>query len=324
LEVILAQELDIIQTHHLSKTFGDVHALKSLNLSVPKHSITGFLGPNGAGKSTTIKLLLGLLEPSGGGGEIFGLDIQKESTQIRQRVGYLSQDPHFYPEMTAREVLRFTAKFFYSGPTKAIEERVQEILEMVGLSDKADRTVSGFSGGERQRLGIAQAQINYPDLLILDEPAASLDPMGRLDVLNIMRNLREKTTIFYSTHILDDVQQVSDRVVILNQGELIAQGPIEELLSTGRDIVYFITLEGNTIEAREEISNLPWISHLAEEPMNNIVQWRIAVNDPEKAKHALLPILVKNEQMTVLNFGRQERELEDVFMQLVGGGNHGN
>ena len=320
----MSQEMDIIQTHNLSKTFGDVQALKSLNLNVPKHSITGFLGPNGAGKSTTIKLLLGLLEPSAGGGEIFNLDIQKDSTQIRQRVGYLSQDPHFYPEMTARDVLRFTAKFFYAGPKTAIEDRMEEMLEMVGLSDKADRTVNGFSGGERQRLGIAQAQINYPDLLILDEPAASLDPMGRLDVLNIMRNLQEKTTIFYSTHILDDVQQVSDRVVILNQGELVAQGPIEELLSAGRDIVYMVSLEGDTINTRDEISKLPWVSHLAEESMDNIIQWRIAVNDPEKAKYELLPILVKNNQITVLNFGRQERELEEVFMQLVNGGNNGN
>lgn len=319
----MSQEMNVIQTHNLSKTFGEVQALKSLNLTVPKHSITGFLGPNGAGKSTTIKLLLGLLEPSAGGGEIFNLDIQKDSTQIRQKVGYLSQNPHFYPEMTARDVLWFTARFFYSGPQKAIEARVEEMLEMVGLSDKADRTVNGFSGGERQRLGIAQAQINYPDLLILDEPAASLDPMGRLDVLNIMRNLQEKTTIFYSTHILDDVQQVSDRVVILNQGELVAQGPIEELLSSGRDIVYFITLEGETIDAREEIAKLPWVSHLAEKPINNSVQWRIAVSDPERAKKDLLPILVKYQEVTVLNFGRQERELEDVFMQLVGGGKNG-
>ena len=320
----MSQENAVILTHNLSKTFGDVQALNSLNLSVPKHSITGFLGPNGAGKSTTIKLLLGLLEPSAGGGEIFGLDIQKESTLIRQKVGYLSQDPHFYSEMTARDVLAFTAKFFYSGSQKAIDDRVDEMLAMVGLSNKADRTVEGFSGGERQRLGIAQAQINYPDLLILDEPAASLDPMGRQDVLNIMRRLQEKTTIFYSTHILDDVQQVSDRVVILNQGELVAQGPIEELLSPGRDIVYFITLEGDTIQAGEEIKELPWVSHLSEEPKNNFIRWRIAVNDPDRAKQELLPILVKHKQMTVLNFGRQERELEDVFMQLVGGGNNGN
>jgi len=315
---------NVIQTNNLSKTFGNIEALNFLNLTVPKHSITGFLGPNGAGKSTTIKLLLGLLKPTSGTGEVFGLDIQKQSTEIRRRVGYLSQDPHFYPEMTAREVLRFTAKFFYTGPKNMIEERIEEMLLMVGLSEKADRNVNGFSGGERQRLGIAQAQINYPDLLILDEPAASLDPMGRQDVLNIMRNLQEKTTIFYSTHILDDVQRVSDRVVILNQGQLIAQGPIEELLSAGRDIVYVITLEGDTLKIRDKIIELPWVSNLAEEPLNNAIQWRIAVSDPDKAKRDLLPILVNCQGITVLNFGRQERELEEVFMRLVGGGNNGN
>ena len=112
--------------------------------------------------------------------------------------------------MTARETLRFTARFFYTGPKAAIEERIAETLDLVGLDDKADRPIKGFSGGERQRLGIAQAQVNYPDLLILDEPAAALDPMGRRDVLAVMERLRKHTTIFYSTHILEDVQRVSD------------------------------------------------------------------------------------------------------------------
>ncbi len=241
--------LPLIETHKLSKHFGDIDAVKSLDLTIPEHSITGFLGPNGAGKSTTIKLLLGLMRPSNGIGKIFGLDIVKDSADIRRRVGYLGQSPQFYPNMTAREILRFTAKFFYVGPKPLIEDRVNEMINMVGLEKKADRPVKGFSGGERQRLGIAQAQINYPDLLILDEPAAALDPMGRQDVLKIMENLRDKTTLFYSTHILDDVQKVSDRVVILNQGVLIAQGPIEDLLKSGRKIVYNVHVEGYTDRA---------------------------------------------------------------------------
>lgn len=312
----------VIQTHQLRKYFDDVEALKALDLNVPKHSITGLLGPNGAGKSTLIKLLLGLIEPTEGSGEVFGLDIQHQSPEIRRRVGYLSQNPHFYPEMTARDVLRFTARFFYTGPKHAIEARVDEMLAMVGLFTKADRPVKGFSGGERQRLGIAQAQINYPDLLILDEPAAALDPMGRQDVLNIMSNLREKTTIFYSTHILDDVQRVSDRVMILNQGELIAHGPIEELLSAGRDVVYFITIEGKSDGARKKLESLPWIAHLVEEPINSEICWRLAVSDPEIAKRDLLPLLVSFPEMTVLSYGRQERHLEEVFMQVISGANH--
>ena len=169
----------VIETHGLAKTYKGIQALKSLDLQVQPNSICGFLGPNGAGKTTTIRLLLGLARPAGGSGRVLGLDIGKENDEIRRRVGYLSQDPRFYEYMTARQTLRFTANFFYEGPRAAIEQRVAETLDLVGLADKADRPVKGFSGGERQRLGIAQAQVNYPDLLILDEPAASLEPQGR-------------------------------------------------------------------------------------------------------------------------------------------------
>lgn len=312
----------IIHTQNLSKSFGDVEALKGLDLDVPKHSITGFLGPNGAGKSTAIKLLLGLIQPSAGSGEIFGLDIQHQSPDIRRKVGYLAQNPNFYPEMTAREILHFTARFFYTGSPEAIKERIDNMLEMVGLTDKADRSIRGFSGGERQRLGIAQAQINDPDLLILDEPAAALDPLGRQDVLKIMEKLREKTTIFYSTHILDDVQRVSDRVVILNKGQLIAQGLIEDLLSAGREVIYYITFEGNSINARKKLEILPWVSSMKETNLNGAKQWQIAVKNSETAKRKLLPLLVSFKELTILSFGRSERELEDVFMDIVSGENH--
>ena len=213
----------IIETQDLSKTYKGVQALKRLCLKVPEHSIFGFLGPNGAGKTTTIKLLLGLLRPTSGGGTVFGHDIVRESMQVRKRIGYLAQNPSYYDFMTARETLRFRAKFFYSGPKSEIEQRVTETLELVGLQDKADRPIKGFSGGELQRLGIAQAQVNHPDLLILDEPAANLDPKGRRDVLDVMERLRKYATVFYCTHILGDVQQVSDTVAILNHGELVAK-----------------------------------------------------------------------------------------------------
>jgi ABC-2 type transport system ATP-binding protein len=226
----------VIHTRGLSKSYKGVDALKSLDLQVSQNSIFGFLGPNGAGKTTTIKLLLGLIRPTGGTASVFGLDVVRDSVAIRDRVGYLPQDPRFYEHMTARQILRYTARFYFTGPQAEIERRVAETLELVGLADKADRPIKGFSGGERQRLGIGQAQVNYPDLLILDEPAASLDPMGRRDVLEVMERLRKHTTIFYCTHILDDVQRVSDTVAILNHGQLVAYGPIEELLAGGDGI----------------------------------------------------------------------------------------
>src|SRR5512134_2315052 len=247
----------VIQTHELSKTYRDVAALQSLDLKVPPHSIFGFLGPNGAGKSTTIKLLLGLARPTSGTASVFDMDILRDSAEIRNHIGYLAQEPRYYDDMTARETLRFTARFFYNGPKRAIEERIEETLELVGLADKADRPIKGFSGGERQRLGIAQAQVNYPDLLILDEPAASLDPMGRRDVLEVMDRLRKHTTIFYSTHILEDVQRVSDTVAILNKGQLVAQAPIEELMNGKDGIVYSMTLTGDGKSAQARIAGQP-------------------------------------------------------------------
>src|SRR4030042_6531875 len=219
----------VIETHGLSKSYKNLQVLKSLDLKVHQNSIFGFLGPNGAGKTTTIKLMLGLTRPTSGSADIFGMDSVSQSVDIRARIGYLPQDPRFYEYMTARQTLHFTAEFFFKGPKKAIEERVDEMLELVDLGEKADRPIKTFSGGERQRLGIAQAQVNYPDLLILDEPAASLDPLGRRDVLEVMSKLRKYATIFYSTHILDEVHGGSDSGVILNKGALVAQGPIEEL-----------------------------------------------------------------------------------------------
>ena len=224
----------IISTENLTKTYGKRQVVSNLNLAVPRGSICGFLGANGAGKSTTIKLLLGLLQPTSGVGTVFGKNIAKDSVAIRERVGFLAQSPSFYGYLTARETLQFVAAFFFTGSKTAIAARIEELIELVGLSGKADRPVKGFSGGEKQRLGIAQAAINDPELIILDEPASALDPLGRRDVLKILESFRGRSTVFYSTHILDDVQRVSDRVVILDRGKLIAQGQIQDLLAGNR------------------------------------------------------------------------------------------
>lgn len=313
----------IIETHKLSKTFKGVQALTDLNLTVKQHSIFGFLGPNGAGKSTTIKLLLGLARPTSGSAKIFGEDTQEEGISIRKRVGYLAQDPRYYEHMTARETLRFTAKFFYSGPSAEIESRVQETLKLVGLEDKADRPIKGFSGGERQRLGIAQAQVNYPDLLILDEPAAALDPQGRHDVLEVMERLRKHTTIFYSTHILSDVQRVSDSVAILDHGKLISQAPIEELLNTNSAPVFNIGIRGEVEKARVRMASLPWITSIQAKPVNSHFSWEVTVSDETVAEEQLLPQVLAGREVTVLEYGRRKVDLEDIFLNLTEGDQNG-
>jgi ABC-2 type transport system ATP-binding protein len=309
----------VINTQSLSKAYKGVDALSNLDLKVPRNSIFGFLGPNGAGKSTTIKLLLGLIKPTGGSAAIFGLDSVRDSVAIRKRVGYLAQDPRYYDHMTARETLRFAARFFYRGPHDAIEERVAETLDLVGLADKADRPIRGFSGGERQRLGIAQAQVNYPDLLILDEPAAALDPMGRRDVLAVMERLRKHTTIFYSTHILEDVQRVSDSVAIMNHGRLVAQAPIAELLAGNGAAIYSLTIRGNAQPAQERIAAQPWVASIAAGPSNGTTTLQISVTDTSVAEALLLRFALADGE-TVTAFGRKHYNLEEIFMQIVEGG----
>jgi ABC-2 type transport system ATP-binding protein len=300
-----------------------VTALKSLDLTVSKNSIFGFLGPNGAGKTTTIKLLLGLARPTAGSATVFGHDIVHDNVEIRKRVGYLAQDPRYYEYMTARQTLRYTAHFFFKGPEKEIEARITQTLELVGLSDKADRPIKGFSGGERQRLGIAQAQINYPDLLILDEPAASLDPQGRRDVLEVMERLRKHTTIFYSTHILSDVQRVSDTVAILNKGQLVAQAPIDQLLSGGSSsTIYVMALKGDPTQAQQRVAAQPWVSNITTKPDNSHIDWQVTVTDEAAAEEQLLRLVLAESQVNVLEFGRKKYELEEVFLGLVEG-SHG-
>ena len=308
-----------VSTEGLSKSYGPVKALSGLSLKVPERSIFGLLGPNGAGKTTTIRLLLGLIKPTSGRGTILGEDIEKQSVEVRKRVGYLAQIPSYYTYMTAREILLFKLRFYCKGDRRALEERVQDTLELVELADKADRPIRGFSGGERQRLGIAQAWVHEPELLILDEPAANLDPMGRRDVLNLMEKLREHSTVIYSTHILNDVQHVSDSVAILSKGELLAQAPMADLLRGSGAVTFEMLVKGPYQNACERIRGMPWVTAVKVTQGDSQSTVDVSVSDDQKAEEQL-PRLVLGEKDTILaGFERKRFELEEVFMQIVEG-----
>jgi ABC-2 type transport system ATP-binding protein len=310
----------VIKTQDLSKTYGEVQALNHLNLRVPEHAIFGFLGPNGAGKTTTMKILLGLVKPTNGRGTIFGKDIQRENLDIRERIGYLPQHPRFIEYMTARELLDFTARFYLQGPENEIQNRIQDMLALVSLEDKADRPVKGFSGGEKQRLGIALAQVNKPDLLILDEPAAALDPLGRHQVLEVMARLREHTTVFYSTHILDDVQKVSDTVAILKDGALVAQGPIEDLLQGQEGTVYTVTTRGHPPTLENRLTLIPWVSEVRLTALQDgVTTWEIHVEEEKTAEEHLLRSMLRDQQIVITEFHQKRFELEEIFIDIVEG-----
>ncbi len=308
----------VIATDGLSKDYDGVEALRDVRLTVPRNAIVGFLGPNGAGKSTAIRLLLGLARPTAGTATVFGLDSVRDSLDIRRRVGYLAQDPRFDGHLTAREILDFTARFFYRGSSSAIAARVAETLELVGLVDRADRPVGGFSGGERQRLGLAQAQVNRPDLLILDEPAAALDPLGRRDVLEVMERLRSQTTIFYSTHILDDVERVSDRVVILDRGRVVADSPTADLLHDGH-AAFEVTVRGDGAAVASRLRREAWAADVSCTPRDGDALVRLHAADVELAEARLLRTVLAIDGTVVTAFGRRQFRLEDAFLELVKG-----
>jgi len=223
--------------------------------------------------------------------------------------------------MTARETLAFVARFFYTG-REHIARRVDESLRLVSLKAKADRPISGFSGGELQRLGIAQAQINEPELLILDEPSSSLDPMGRAEVLAIIDRLRERSTVFYSTHILDDIERVSDHVIILNRGKLVAQGPITDILAVDSEVSYDVELNGPSSDLRIDLLTIPWVTKVERVGQNGHTRWRIAVSSAELAERDLMRQMMSADGVQIVSFARRQRSMEDAFMQMIGETNH--
>ncbi len=218
---------DAVEIAGLTKVFAKARALDGVDLTVPEGSVFGFLGPNGAGKTTTLRILAGLARPSGGSATVFGHDVVSGADAIHAQLGYLPDVPGFYAWMTAREFLVLSGRLFRL-PAATLAERVDALLDLAGLTD-VDTRIGGYSRGMKQRLGVAQALINAPRLLLLDEPTSALDPMGRREVLEMIAGLAGRTTVFFSTHILADVERVCDTVAILARGRVVAQAPIDEL-----------------------------------------------------------------------------------------------
>ncbi len=220
----------ILSTHGLTKDFGKLRAVDGLDMQVCAGDVFGFLGPNGAGKTTVIRLVLGLIHPTSGYAEVAGHRVPGELKAALRHVGGFVDDPTFYPLMSARRNLRLLGSM--TGPVS--EERIAEVLEIVGLSDRADSRVGGFSHGMKQRLGIAQALLHGPELVVLDEPTSGLDPRGMKDVRELIRDLgRGGVTVFLSSHLLHEVQQVCTRAIIIDRGRVVVQGPVAELRPEG-------------------------------------------------------------------------------------------
>lgn len=304
----------------LEKSYGRVRALEGLDLQMPAGSIYGFLGPNGSGKTTTIKILLGLAHATRGTCSIFGVQVQQYSAAARSGVGYLAQDPSYPKWMTGREVLRFVGRL-YPGVARPLDDRINEALDLAGLQDAADRGCGGYSGGMRQRLGIAQTLMGDPKLVILDEPSSSLDPIGRRDVLSILRSLRERgISVFYSTHILDDVERVADHVAILKDGRLVREGSMEMLMPASQ-LRFRLTVEAPADGLAQTLRALPFVTGVEDDTsVPGRATMLVDVTDGEHAKRAL-PRAVIDADAVLMGCEPARSRLEDVFVESVQDGN---
>lgn len=224
--------MDALKIDNLNKSFGKNTIINGLSMSIPENTIFGFLGKNGAGKTTTMKMILGFLKKDEGSIEVFGEEVSFGQSKTNRFIGYLPDVPEFYGYMTAKEYLNLCGAI--TGLSKnEIKNKSVELLELVGLRD-VNKRISGYSRGMKQRLGIAQALLNSPKLLICDEPTSALDPLGRKEILDIILKIKDFTTVIFSTHILSDVEAICDHVVVLDKGKNVLEGSIDELKNIKR------------------------------------------------------------------------------------------
>ena len=310
-----------IRIEGLHKSFGEVQALDGLGLAVEPGSVFGFLGPNGAGKTTTIRILAGLARADAGQAWIDGLEVAADRRRIASRIGYLPQDPAFYPWMTAREFVDYVGRVF-GLPARERLARTDELLHLVGLAEVADRRVGGFSGGMGQRLGIAQALVNRPSVLLLDEPVSGLDPVGRKELLQLIERLRGQCTVFMSTHILADVERVCDTVAIIDRGRLLAEAPQQELLGRYAVPAFEVEVENGLAEQlaawTETLRSRSWVASVSLDRATV----RVVVNDVGIARRELLASALA-EGLILDRYEMVRPSLEDVFLRLVEGGGPG-
>jgi ABC-2 type transport system ATP-binding protein len=297
-----------IEANGITKRFGDVLAVNELSLNIHKGEIYGFLGLNGAGKTTTIRMLLGMIKPSKGSVSLFGTKVQPGQRAVWQRVGYMVETPHAYPDLTVRENLEIVRQL-RQLPDKNI---VEKIMEQMGLSSYANRLARVLSLGNAQRLGLAKALIHHPDLLLLDEPANALDPAGIVEVRNLLCGLAENNgvTIFISSHILSEVARLATRIGVVHQGKLVKELNTDELAEQeGQRLVADVRDTKAALAALAKAG----ITSKAEGERSLIITDKLALQNPEKIATLLVEAGCPPARLVV-----EQKDLESYFLGLVG------
>jgi len=306
-----------ISCRSLSKNYGEIKALQNLNLEVQENIIVGLLGVNGAGKTTTIKLLNSLIKPSSGEAYIFGVNVFKNPMKVKNLVGYLSQEPSFYRWMKGRELLECAGEI-YGLEGMNLRNKVKELLELVGLLDYAERRIGTYSTGMKQRLGIAQSLINSPRLLFLDEPASSLDPLGRNEVLKLIKELKGKSTVMVSSHVLNDIERICDEVIIIDKGKLILHERLSVLKEKYISPAVLIECKENLDDLKDLLQKSNFVRSVEGLNQNgkNGRSLKIIFKDFNQGEK-ILPQLIVQKGLTLRRYEILAPTLEDIFVTLV-------
>lgn len=306
----------------LTKTYGNFKALDQIGFRIQPGEIVGFLGPNGAGKTTTMKILTCFMAATEGDAQVAGFDVHTQSQQVRERVGYLPENVPLYDEMLVWDYLRFIAEVRGVAPAER-DKRIDEVVERTGLSGVVHRAIAELSKGYRQRVGLAQAIIHQPDVLILDEPTTGLDPNQIIEIRDVITEIGKEKTIIFSTHILQEVTAVCDRIIIINQGEIVADGTLDDLEAAVAETEPGLLVEfggdAEVDELRQMLADLPGadaVSHVPRRPGH--LAYRIETADEDTVRHWLLKTEAEHDHGLV-SMTRAEPTLEDIFRVYTAG-----
>lgn len=308
----------MIEVNNLVKRYGNHLAVDHLSFQVEPGKIYGFLGPNGAGKSTTMNIMTGYIAPTEGTVTINGYDIVKDPEEAKKCIGYLPEIPPLYQEMTVKEYLKFVAELKKIKGEKK-EAQIQEVMDMTMIADMAERLIRNLSKGYKQRVGLAQAILGYPEVIILDEPTVGLDPKQIIEIRELIKKLSEKHTIILSSHILSEVQAVCDEIMIISKGKLVACDTPEGLTSLKNGSATLeVHILGEAEKAERVIQTIPGVMHytMCESHEKGCVKAVIETDAKEDIRVELFYALA-NEKLPILSMNRLEKTLEDIFLELI-------
>lgn len=299
-----------IQVSELSKTYGEQKAVDNISFSLNKGEIVGFLGPNGAGKSTTMKMITGYLPPSGGQALVSGFDVSKAPLEVRKRVGYLPEANPLYFDMYVKEFLTFIANVHQLGKNAA--ERIRTVIALTGLEPESKKKIGALSKGYKQRVGLAQALLHDPEVLILDEPTSGLDPNQLADIRQVIKNLGSNKTVILSTHIMQEVEAMCSRVIIINKGQLIADDTLQNLQQRQAGNGYIQVTFGEPVDAAA-LEQLPEVTRVVGSEGNT---WQLFTGNVEAVRKNLLQFALINNR-NILSLQSNSQSLEAIFRQLT-------